>query len=233
MDKTYNPTQIEAHWSETWENQHYFQPNTSGPSYSIALPPPNVTGTLHMGHGFQHTLMDALIRRARMQGFRTLWQGGTDHAGIATQMVVERQLAQQDLTRHDLGREQFVKKIWAWKKESGSTITRQMRRLGTSIDWSRERFSMDEGLCHAVNTAFITLYEESLIYRGQRLVNWDPVLLTAISDLEVINKEQQGHLWYIRYPVTDSDEYVVVATTRPETLLRYNALSFHPNTHKY
>jgi len=233
MDKTYHPSHIEPHWTSHWESQHYYQPSGSGSSYSIALPPPNVTGTLHMGHGFQHTLMDALTRRARMQGKHTLWQGGTDHAGIATQMVVERQLAADNLSRHDLGRNAFVDKVWEWKAHSGSIITNQMRRLGTSIDWSRERFSMDEGLCNAVNQAFLTLYEEGLIYRGQRLVNWDPKLHTAISDLEVINKEQQGSLWHIKYPLVDSDHCLIVATTRPETLLGDSAVAVHPEDERY
>ncbi len=197
------------------------------------LPPPNVTGSLHMGHGFQHTLMDILIRYHRMQGDNTLWQPGTDHAGIATQMVVERKLMIEGKTRHDLGREQFVKKVWEWKEESGDTITRQTRRLGTSMDWSRERFTLDEPLSHAVREVFIRLYEEGLIYRGTRLVNWDPKLLTAISDLEVINHEEDGHLWHIRYPLADQSGHVTVATTRPETMLGDVAVAVHPDDERY
>ena len=194
MEKTYNPETIEKSCYETWESKNYFAPAGRGEPYCIMLPPPNVTGSLHMGHAFQQTLMDVLIRYHRMNGDDTLWQCGTDHAGIATQMVVERQLQQQGQSRHDLGREKFTEAVWDWKKHSGNTITRQSRRLGTSMDWSRERFTMDEGLSVAVREVFVRLYDEGLIYRGKRLVNWDPVLHTAISDLEVISEEENGKL---------------------------------------
>lgn len=233
MDKTYNPQAIEQHWYPIWETNHYFAPQNQGHPYCIMLPPPNVTGSLHMGHGFQHTLMDILIRYHRMQGDNTLWQPGTDHAGIATQMVVERKLAQEGKTRHDLGREAFLEKVWEWKQESGDTITRQTRRLGTSMDWSRERFTLDEPLSHAVREVFIRLYEEGLIYRGTRLVNWDPKLLTAISDLEVISTEEEGKLWHIRYPLADHSGHITVATTRPETLLGDVAVAVHPDDERY
>lgn len=233
MDKQYDPHTIEAYWAQHWEAQGHFQPSQTGPTYSIALPPPNVTGTLHMGHGFQISLMDALIRRARMQGKDTLWQPGTDHAGIATQMVVERQLAQEQQSRHDLGRENFINRVWAWRDQSGSQITQQMRRLGASMDWSRLRFSMDDELTHATYTAFIKLYEDGLIYRGQRLVNWDIKFNTAISDLEVENKQQSGHLWHIRYPLSDGSGHLTVATTRPETMLGDAAVAVHPEDERY
>lgn len=233
MDKTYNPQTLEQQWYQRWEKNSYFQPNGNNKPYCIMLPPPNVTGSLHMGHGFQHTLMDVLIRYHRMLQDDTLWQVGTDHAGIATQMVVERQLLASGISRHDLGRENFVKKVWEWKQQSGSTITQQMRRLGASGNWMTERFTMDEGFCQAVNQAFIQLYEEGLIYRGQRLVNWDPKLLTAISDLEVIAEEEPGHLWHIRYPLVDSQDYLVVATTRPETLLGDTAIAVNPQDERY
>ncbi|HSW69956.1 MAG TPA: valine--tRNA ligase [Gammaproteobacteria bacterium] len=233
MDKTYNPQAIEQSWYSHWENHQYFEPRNQNTPYCIMLPPPNVTGSLHMGHGFQHTLMDILIRYHRMLGDTTLWQPGTDHAGIATQMVVERKLLAENKTRHDLGRDEFVKKVWEWKAESGDTITRQTRRLGTSMDWSRERFTLDEPLSHAVREVFIRLYEEGLIYRGTRLVNWDPKLLTAISDLEVINHEEEGKLWHIRYPLEDQDGYVTVATTRPETMLGDVAVAVHPDDERY
>lgn len=234
MEKTYNPHIIEAHWYSIWEQQNYFAPqgNTDKP-YCIMLPPPNVTGSLHMGHGFQHTLMDALIRYHRMLGDNVLWQPGTDHAGIATQMVVERQLLAENKTRHDLGRETFVNKVWQWKAESGGQITSQMRRTGASADWSRERFTMDEGLSHAVHEVFIRLYREGLIYRGTRLVNWDPKLHTAISDLEVINNEETGSLWHIRYPINNSQSFITVATTRPETMLGDTAVAVHPDDERY
>jgi len=233
MDKTYDPRAIETRQYQDWEEHRYFAPAGMGPAYCIMLPPPNVTGSLHMGHAFQHTLMDILIRYHRMQGDRTLWQCGTDHAGIATQMVVERQLEQQGKSRHDLGREKFVERVWAWKQESGSTITRQLRRLGTSMDWSRERFTMDPGLSSAVQKVFIDLYNEGLIYRGKRLVNWDPVLHTAISDLEVIAEEENGNLWHIRYPLADGSGHLVVATTRPETMLGDAAVAVHPEDERY
>jgi len=236
MEKTYNPHQIEAKYRDIWEQGDFFSSQTNSQSkdaYSIVLPPPNVTGSLHMGHAFQHTIMDVFTRYHRGKGEQTLWQPGTDHAGIATQMVVERQLAQQNITRHEVGREKFIEKIWDWKQQSGGTITSQMRRLGASVDWDRERFTMDEGLSDAVQKVFIDLFNEGLIYRGKRLVNWDPVLLTAVSDLEVINTEEQGSLWHMRYPIADSDEVLVVATTRPETMLGDSAVAVHPNDVRY
>ncbi len=233
MDKTYNPQAIEQRWYQSWEAGGYFRPSGTGKPYCIMIPPPNVTGTLHMGHAFQDTLMDALIRYHRMLGDNTLWQPGTDHAGIATQMVVERQLAAENLTRHDLGRDAFVERVWAWKEQSGGTITRQLRRMGASVDWSRERFTMDEGLSAAVTEVFVRLYDEGLIYRGKRLVNWDPVLHTAISDLEVIAEEEMGHLWHMRYPLADGSGHLVVATTRPETMLGDTAVAVNPNDARY
>ncbi len=235
MEKTFEPHSIEQRWYQHWEEQGYFNAGDaeSAAAYSIMLPPPNVTGSLHMGHAFQHTIMDALTRYHRMRGDNTLWQPGTDHAGIATQMVVERRLAAEDKTRHDLGRETFIEKVWEWKGESGGNITRQMRRLGTSVDWSRERFTMDEGLSKAVTEVFVRLYEEDLIYRGKRLVNWDPVLHTAVSDLEVISEEENGHLWHLRYPVVGEDSHLIVATTRPETMLGDTAVAVHPEDERY
>ncbi len=239
MDKTYQPQQIEASWYKTWEERGYFTPSGQGEAYCIMIPPPNVTGSLHMGHGFQQSIMDAMTRYQRMLGKNTLWQVGTDHAGIATQMVVERQLQADGLTKHDLGREKFIDKVWDWKQESGDTITRQMRRLGVSVDWERERFTMDEGLSAAVEEVFIRLYDEGLIYRGNRLVNWDPKLHTAISDLEVINEEENGSFWYFRYPLADGTltadgkDHIVIATTRPETLLGDSALAVHPDDERF
>jgi valyl-tRNA synthetase len=228
MDKTYDPTAIESACYTRWEHRHFFQPKGDGDGYCIMLPPPNVTGSLHMGHGFQYTLMDILTRYKRMQGHKTLWQPGTDHAGISTQLVVERQLEQQGLSRRDMTREQFLAHVWRWKEQSGSEITKQMRRVGASVDWTRERFTMDSGLSQAVQKVFIQLYDEGLIYRGTRLVNWDPKLGTAISDLEVISEEDDGFLWHIRYLVVDSDESLIVATTRPETLLGDSAVAVNP-----
>lgn len=233
MEKTYQPEKIETHWYKIWEDAGYFKPTFEGKPYCIMLPPPNVTGTLHMGHGFQVSLMDALTRYHRMQGFNTLWQVGTDHAGIATQIVVEMKLLQEGRTRKDLGRDAFVDRVWQWKDVSDGTIKQQLRRVGASVDWTRERFSMDEGLSKAVIDVFISLYEEGLIYRGQRLVNWDPVLQTAISDLEVVSQEEEGSLWYIRYPLEDSTEEVIVATTRPETLFGDVAVAVHPQDARY
>jgi valyl-tRNA synthetase len=233
MDKTYNPQAIEAAWYQFWEGSDYFSPHGGGKPYCIMLPPPNVTGSLHMGHAFQQTLMDILIRYHRMRGDNTLWQCGTDHAGIATQMVVERQLEQGNKTRLGLGREAFNKAVWSWKQQSGNIISRQSRRLGTSMDWSRERFTMDVGLSRAVTEVFVRLYEEGLIYRGKRLVNWDPVLHTAISDLEVVSEEEVGHLWHMRYPRVDGKGFVVVATTRPETMLGDAAVAVHPDDERY
>ncbi len=233
MEKTYAPHEIEQRWYATWENQGYFSPSGTGAPYCIMIPPPNVTGSLHMGHAFQDTIMDALTRYHRMRGDNTLWQAGTDHAGIATQMVVERQLNAQNKTRHDLGRDEFIKKVWTWKEESGGTITRQLRRMGASLDWSRERFTMDDGLSKAVTEVFVRLHEEGLIYRGKRLVNWDPVLHTAVSDLEVISEEESGSLWHLRYPLADGSGHLVVATTRPETMLGDTAVAVHPDDERY
>ena len=239
MDKTYQPHAIETSWYQTWEANNYFAPQGAGDSYTIMIPPPNVTGSLHMGHGFNNAIMDALIRFRRMQGRNTLWQPGTDHAGIATQMVVERQLSADGISRHDLGREKFLEKVWEWKEESGGTITRQIRRLGSSVDWSRERFTMDDGLSESVKEAFVRLHEDGLIYRGKRLVNWDTKLHTAISDLEVENHDEKGNLWNLRYPLADGAktadglDYLVVATTRPETMLGDSAVAVNPQDERY
>lgn len=233
MEKTYSPHTIEQHWYNIWESRGYFAPTGNNPAYCIMIPPPNVTGTLHMGHAFQDTLMDILIRYHRMQGENTLWQVGTDHAGIATQMVVERQLAAQGLSRHDLGRAAFVDKVWDWKAHSGGHITRQLRRMGASVDWAHERFTMDEGLSHAVREVFVRLYDEGLIYRGKRLVNWDPVLHTAVSDLEVISEEEHGSMWHLKYPLDDGSGHLIVATTRPETMLGDTAVAVNPNDPRY
>ncbi len=235
LAKSFEPADIEKRWYAHWEDSGYFKAGDkeNAPAYCIMLPPPNVTGTLHMGHAFQHTLMDALIRFHRMDGDNTLWQPGTDHAGIATQIVVERQLDAEKVSRHDLGREKFLEKVWEWKEHSGSTITRQMRRLGTSPDWSRERFTMDEGLSKAVTEVFVRLYREGLIYRGKRLVNWDPVLGTAVSDLEVVSAEEDGYIWEINYPIEDGSGFLTVATTRPETLLGDTAVAVNPADERY
>jgi len=240
MDKTYNPQDIEQSLYQDWEQKGYFKPSGQGVPYSIMIPPPNVTGSLHMGHAFQDTIMDTLTRFKRMQGNNTLWQVGTDHAGIATQMLVERKLhAEEGKTRHDLGREDFINKIWEWKNESGGTITKQLRRLGASVDWDRERFTMDDGLSEAVKEVFVRLHKENLIYRGKRLVNWDPKLHTAISDLEVENKDKQGHMWNLRYPLADGiktqdgKDYIVVATTRPETMLGDSGVAVNPDDERY
>jgi len=236
MDKAYDPESIETNWYNHWEKNNYFSPKDEGMPYCIMLPPPNVTGSLHMGHAFQQTLMDILIRYHRMNNSDTLWQCGTDHAGIATQMVVERQLQQKNISRHALGREKFIEEIWKWKENSGNAISNQSRRLGTSMDWINECFTMDEGLSGAVREVFVKLYNQGLIYRGKRLVNWDPVLHTAISDLEVISEEENGHLWHIRYPLkksVDGFDHVVVATTRPETMLGDAAVAVHPDDERY
>ncbi|KFI09347.1 valine--tRNA ligase [Vibrio coralliilyticus] len=242
MEKTYNPTSIEQALYQAWEEKGYFKPHgdTTKESYSIMIPPPNVTGSLHMGHAFQDTIMDTLIRAERMKGKNTLWQVGTDHAGIATQMVVERKIAAEEgKTKHDYGRDAFIDKIWEWKNESGGTITKQLRRLGASVDWDRERFTMDDGLSNAVQEVFVRLYEEDLIYRGKRLVNWDPKLHTAISDLEVENKDKKGHMWHFRYPLADGvktaegKDYIVVATTRPETMLGDTGVAVNPEDPRY
>ncbi|MGH8428476.1 MAG: valine--tRNA ligase [Gammaproteobacteria bacterium] len=233
MERTYDPQTIEGPIYARWEAAGYFEPNGDGPAYCIMLPPPNVTGTLHMGHAFQHTLMDALVRYHRMRGARVLWQAGTDHAGIATQMVVERQLAAKGTDRHALGRAAFIERVERWQRESGGIITQQMRRLGDSVDWTRERFTLEPALSDAVTEEFVRLYERGLIYRGKRLVNWDPVLHTALSDLEVVNEEENGDLWHIRYPLDDGDGYLVVATTRPETMLGDVAIAVHPDDERY
>lgn len=233
MDKTYNPDAIEQRWYQQWEQNGEFKPSGEGTPYAIMLPPPNVTGSLHMGHGFNNTIMDLLTRYHRMKGDNTLWQPGTDHAGIATQMVVERQLNAEGKTRHDLGRDAFIDRVWDWKAESGGNITRQLRRLGSSLDWSRDRFTMDDNLSEAVKHVFIKLHEEGLIYRGKRLVNWDPVLHTAVSDLEVLSEEEAGHLWHFRYPLSDGSGHLVVATTRPETMLGDTAVAVHPEDERY
>ncbi len=234
MDKTYDPHALEKRWYQTWEERGYFAPAETGDNaYCIMIPPPNVTGSLHMGHGFNNTIMDTLIRYHRMKGDKTLWQPGTDHAGIATQMVVERQLETEGKTRHDLGREAFIERIWEWRGESGGNITRQLRRLGSSLDWEHERFTMDDGLSDAVKEVFVRLYEEGLIYRGKRLVNWDPKLHTAVSDLEVLNEEENGHMWHMRYPLSNGQGHMVVSTTRPETMLGDCAVAVNPEDERY
>ncbi|WP_062269820.1 valine--tRNA ligase [Endozoicomonas arenosclerae] len=240
MEKTFNPHAIERTWYQTWEEKGYFAPSGEGSPYTIMIPPPNVTGSLHMGHAFQDSIMDALIRYQRMKGSNTLWQVGTDHAGIATQMVVERKVqAEEGKTRHDYGREPFISKVWEWKEESGDNITRQLRRLGASVDWENERFTMDPGFYKAVMEVFVRLYKDDLIYRGKRLVNWDPKLHTAISDLEVENKESKGHMWHLRYPLADGEktsegkDYIVVATTRPETMLGDTGVAVNPEDERY
>ena len=233
MEKSYQPADIESRVYARWESQGYFAPRGEGEPYCIVIPPPNVTGTLHMGHGFQDTIMDALTRYHRMQGHKTLWQPGMDHAGIATQMVVERLLGAEGTSRRDLGREKFVERVWQWKEESGGMIARQTRRLGASVDWTRDRFTMDEGCSDAVREVFVSLYQEGLIYRGKRLVNWDPVLHTALSDLEVLSEDEAGKLWHFRYPLANGDGYLTVATTRPETMLGDSAVAVHPDDERY
>ena len=233
MDKAYRPRDIETRQYERWEQNGWFAPSGSGEPYCIVIPPPNVTGTLHMGHAFQDTIMDALIRYHRMMGRNTLWQPGTDHAGIATQMVVERQLNEAGTSRKELGREKFVERVWQWKAESGGHISRQLRRMGASVDWTRDRFTMDEDLSRAVVEVFVRLYDEGLIYRGKRLVNWDPVLHTALSDLEVLQSEESGNLWHFRYPLASGDGHLVVATTRPETMLGDSAVAVNPDDERY
>jgi len=236
MEKTYDPHSLEQRWYNTWEERGYFAPNKQtgvDGAYCIMIPPPNVTGSLHMGHGFNNTIMDTLIRYHRMKGDQTLWQPGTDHAGIATQMVVERQLEAEGKSRHDLGRDAFIDRVWEWKGESGGAITRQLRRLGSSLDWEHERFTMDEGLSKAVQEVFVRLYEEGLIYRGKRLVNWDTKLHTAVSDLEVISEEENGHMWHMRYPLSNGQGHLVVSTTRPETMLGDCAVAVNPEDERY
>lgn len=233
--KSFEPAAIEAHWAPQWEKSGVYEPtlDESKPSFSIQLPPPNITGTLHMGHAFNQTIMDSLTRYHRMKGFNTLWLPGTDHAGIATQIVVERQLQEKGQSRHDLGRKNFVARVWEWKEQSGSTITQQMRRLGDSVSWGHEYFTLDENLSKVVTETFVRLYEEGLIYRGKRMVNWDPVLKSAVSDLEVESEEEDGFLWHIRYPLADGSGEVVVATTRPETMLGDTAVMVHPEDERY
>ncbi|MDH3274994.1 MAG: valine--tRNA ligase [Gammaproteobacteria bacterium] len=233
MDKSYNPLEIEQRAYARWEERGYFAPQGDGEPYCIMIPPPNVTGTLHMGHAFQDTIMDALTRYKRMQGCKALWQPGMDHAGIATQMVVERLLNSEGSSRRDIGREKFVERVWEWKEESGGQIAQQLRRMGASLDWSRDRFTMDDGLSEAVREVFVKLYDEGLIYRGKRLVNWDPVLHTALSDLEVLSADEDGHLWHFRYPLASGDGHLVVATTRPETMLGDSAVAVHPEDERY
>jgi valyl-tRNA synthetase len=233
MDKVYSPADIEQRWYRHWESQGWFAPRAGQGAFCIMIPPPNVTGTLHMGHAFQDTIMDALTRHHRMRGEATLWQTGTDHAGIATQMVVERQLNAEGKKRTDLTRDEFVARVWKWKEQSGGTIAQQLRRLGASVDWSRDRFTMDEGLSRAVTEVFVRLYQEKLIYRGKRLVNWDPVLHTALSDLEVLSEEESGSLWHLRYPLADGGGHLVVATTRPETMLGDTAVAVNPKDERY
>ena len=232
MDK-YLPKNIEQSWYQKWESGNYFAPQGNGPTFSIAIPPPNVTGTLHMGHAFQHSLVDSLIRYRRMKGDKTLWQMGTDHAGISTQLLVTERLASQGIKPTDLGRDKFLEKVWEWKEESGDTISRQLRRLGASLHWETERFTLDEGMSEAVLEVFVQLFEEGLIYRGKRLVNWDPVLTTSISDLEVISEEEDGHLWHFKYPIVGGDGFMTVATTRPETMLGDSAVAVHPDDERY
>ncbi|MEZ5649289.1 MAG: valine--tRNA ligase [Burkholderiaceae bacterium] len=235
LAKSFEPAEIEARWYPVWESRGYFTATSEPgrPAFSIQLPPPNVTGTLHMGHAFNQTLMDSLTRYHRMRGANTLWLPGTDHAGIATQIVVERQLEAEGKTRHDLGRDEFIERVWQWKQQSGSTITHQMRRLGASADWTREYFTMDDSLSTVVRHVFVTLYRQGLIYRGKRLVNWDPTLLTAVSDLEVTSEEENGSLWHIRYPLADGSGHLTVATTRPETMLGDTAVMVHPDDERY
>ncbi|WP_420820504.1 valine--tRNA ligase [Rhodoferax lacus] len=241
LSKSFEPAALEAHWGPEWEKRGYgiagFRgtqaPKADAPAFAIQLPPPNVTGTLHMGHAFNQTIMDSLTRYHRMSGFNTAWIPGTDHAGIATQIVVERQLADQKVSRHDLGRTDFVKKVWEWKEKSGNTITTQMRRMGDSVDWSREYFTMDDKLSKTVTETFVQLYKQGLIYRGKRLVNWDPVLMSAVSDLEVESEEEEGSLWHIRYPLADGSGDITVATTRPETMLGDVAVMVHPEDERY
>ena len=233
MDKSFSPADIEQRIYANWEALGAFAPSGQGKPYAIVIPPPNVTGTLHMGHAFQDTIMDALTRYHRMRGFDTLWQPGMDHAGIATQMVVERQLNAAGTSRLDLGRDAFIDRVWQWKAQSGGLIANQLRRLGASVDWSRDRFTMDPELSRAVTEVFVRLYREGLIYRGKRLVNWDPVLKTALSDLEVASQEEAGSLWHLRYPLADGSGSLIVATTRPETMLGDTAVAVHPDDERY
>ncbi|MEN9866473.1 MAG: Valyl-tRNA synthetase, partial [Pseudomonadota bacterium] len=235
LAKSFEPAEIEKFWRSAWEQRGYFAASmdSSEPTFCIQLPPPNVTGTLHMGHAFNQTIMDGLTRYHRMRGFNAAWVPGTDHAGIATQIVVDRQLGLQNISRHDLGREKFVEKVWEWKEKSGSTITGQMRRMGASADWAREYFTMDETRSKLVTEVFVRLFRDGLIYRGKRLVNWDPKLGTAVSDVEVENNEENGSMWHIRYPLVDGSGHIVVATTRPETMLGDVAVAVNPEDERY
>ena len=235
----YQPQDIEQSWYQRWEANDYFAPQGNGKPFAIMIPTPNVTGTLHMGHAFQHSLVDSIIRYHRMKGDKTLWQMGTDHAGIATQLLVTEQLAAQGIRPSDLGREKFLEKVWEWKAESGGKISQQLRRLGASLNWKTERFTLDEGLSKAVLEVFVRLHEDGLIYRGKRMVNWDPVLKTSISDIEVDSTEELGHIWHLRYPLAtassdaNAENYLVIATTRPETLLGDSAVAVHPDDERY
>ncbi len=235
MNQTYQPDQVEARWYPIWEESGSFRPevNPQGEPYCIVIPPPNVTGVLHTGHALDHTMQDILIRRKRMQGYAALWLPGMDHAGIATQNVVERELRAEGMTRHDLGREAFVEQVWAWKAKSGNTISQQMRRLGDSTDWSRERFTFDEGLSDAVRTVFVSLYEEGVMYRANRIINWCPRCHTALSEIEVDHEDDPGELTHIKYPFADGSGYITVATTRPETMLGDTAVAVHPDDERF
>ena len=233
MKSHFEPELIEKKIYQVWESQGLFHPKEAGEGYCIVLPPPNITGSLHMGHAFQVTLMDMLIRYKRLQGLKTLWQGGTDHAGIATQMVIERKLESEGVYKEDIGRKAFIEKTWEWKEISGSTISKQLRRMGASIDWSREKFTLEPELSEAVKEVFIALYEEKLIYRGKRLVNWDPVIKTAVSDLEVRSQEEKGNLWFIKYDVSLENQSIVIAATRPETMLGDTAIAINPNDERF
>ncbi|MGI9584121.1 MAG: valine--tRNA ligase, partial [Acidimicrobiia bacterium] len=235
MNPTYQPEDVESRWYAVWEDSGSFRPevNPNGEPYSIVIPPPNVTGVLHMGHALDHTIQDVIIRRKRMQGYAALWLPGTDHAGIATQNVVERELRKEGLTRHDIGREAFIEQVWAWKARSGNTISLQMRRLGDSTDWSRERFTFDEGLSAAVRRVFVKLYDEGLMYRANRIINWCPRCHTALSEIEVEHEDDPGELTYIRYPFTDDSGFMTVATTRPETMLGDTAIAVNPEDDRY
>jgi valyl-tRNA synthetase len=235
LAKTYSHTDVETKWYAHWEQSGAFEPaKGSGPYFSMVIPPPNVTGSLHMGHALNNTLQDILCRYKRMDGYRVLWVPGTDHAGIATQNVVERSLAAQGLSRAELGREEFVKRVWQWKQQAGSAILHQLRSLGVSCDWKHERFTMDEGLSRAVREAFVRLWEEGLLYRAERLINWCPRCKTALADIEVVHEEADGHLWHIRYPLADDpSQALIVATTRPETMLGDTAVAVHPDDERY
>ncbi|SQA14880.1 Valine--tRNA ligase [Streptobacillus moniliformis] len=234
MDK-YNPLDIEQKWYKIWEENGYFKPSKDDkkPAYTIVIPPPNVTGVLHMGHVLNNTIQDVVIRYKRMKGYDTLWQTGTDHAGIATQNVVERKLAESNLRKEDLGREEFIKKVWEWKEKHGGIITKQQRRIGNSVDWERERFTMDEGLSEAVKEVFVTLYNQGLIYKGEYMVNWCPRCTTALADDEINHIDKEGNIWEIKYPLKDEEGYLIVATTRPETMLGDTGIAVNPEDERY